>query len=498
MNFIQEIVLLLNNFQPKRIEIIGNNVNSDTKINLFFQYVKAGKIKTDEDAIAHLYGKDGNIKNYNKLKARLKEKLINATFFLETNLSDYTDIQRAYYRCHKNWASSRILFGRSAKESGVILAEKTIKQSIKFEFTEIIVNLSRMLRLHFSTVEGNKKKFNKYNSILNKYLPVLQAEIKAEEYYENLLIHFANSKATKSSLVLNAETYSRDLVQYTNVKTYNFLFYSYTVYVLRYELANDHLGVIEECSNALAELKAKPFLLRNQLFGFLIRQFSCYTKLGEYDKAKTVSDECEKMLVEGTVNWFKFHQLHFRLLTHTNNYHLIAQNIHQVVSHPNLKFQSANTKETWKIIQAYTIFLFEIKKIEKLNEKLTFKVGRYLNELPKFSKDKRGANIHILITQILIALARKKHDFIIDKTEALSRYSSRYLKKDETYRSNCFIHILINLPRGNFHKDSFLHYSKKHIKKLKDAPLNSAKQSSEFEFIPYEVLLDYVIGLCKT
>ena len=92
---------------------------------------------------------------------------------------------------------------------------------------------------------------------------------------------------------------------------------------------------------------------------------------------------------------------------------------------------------------------------------------------------------------------RKKYNFIIDKTAALSRYTSRYLKKDETYRSNCFIQILINLPRGNFHKDSFQFYAKKYIKRLQEAPLSSARQSSEFEFIPYEVLLEYVLELCK-
>ncbi len=497
MDFIKEIVLLLKNFQPEKIEIIGNNKHSNNKVNLFFQQVKNGKIKTDEEAMAYLYGDSTDRKNYNKLKSRLKEKLINATFFLDTNLTSYTDIQKAYYRCHRNWASTKILFGKSAKESGVILAEKTIKKSIKFEFTEIVINLGRMLRLHFATIEGNKKKFTYYNNLLFKYMPVLQAEIKAEEYYEKLLIHFANSKATKSNLAYEAKKYSEDLDQYKKIKSYNYLFFSHTVRVLRYEIINDHRAVVAECAKALIELRAKPFNLKNQLFGFLLRQFSCYLKLGMYKEAEAVSVECMDTMVEGTVNWFVFNQLYFSLLTYTNNYHLIDQTISQVITHPKLKFQSNKTKETWKIIQAYTIFLFEIGKIESIKNQSTFKIGRYLNELPKFSKDKKGANIHILITQILIALARKQYAFIIDKTMALSRYSSRYLKKDETYRSNCFIQILINLPRGNFYKDSLEFYAKKYIKKLQEAPLSSAKQSSEFEFIPYEVLLGYVLELCR-
>ena len=498
MDFIPEIVLLLKTFQPKKIEIIGNNKISDTKINLFFQYVKDGEIKTDEEAMMHLYGNNKESKkNYNKLKSRLKEKLINATFFLDLNSTKHTDIQKSYYQCHKNWASTKILFGRGVKGSAVILAEKTIKKAVKFEFTEIVINLSRTLRLHFATMEGNKKKFNHYNNLLSEYMPILQAELKAEEYYEKLLIHFANSKATKSELAATAKIYSQDLKQYKNTKSYNYLLNSHTVFVLRYEIINDHHSVIRECAKALIELKAKPFSLKNQLFGFLIKQFSCYLKLGQYEEAKALVVECRDTLTEGTGNWFVFNHLYFCLLTYTKDYHLIDQNVSRVIAHPQLKFKNNRTKETWKIIQAYTVFLYEARKIDSIEKQSNFKIGRYLNEVPKFSKDKRGANIHILITQILIALARKKYNFIIDKTAALSRYTSRYLKKDETYRSNCFIQILINLPRGNFHKDSFQFYAKKYIKKLQEAPLSSARQSSEFEFIPYEVLLEYVVELCK-
>ncbi|MFK8009995.1 MAG: hypothetical protein AB8H03_26815 [Saprospiraceae bacterium] len=499
MDFIQEIVILLETFQVNKIEIIGNDKNSTTKLNQFFQGIKKGDIGSDEDAIKYLYQKNSNKASYNKLKSRLKEKLINSIFFLDTNHIHYTDIQRAYYYCHKNWAASRILFGRSAKESGVILAEKTFKKSLKFEFTEIIINLSRMLRLHFSTIKGSKRKYNYYNNLINEHLPILHAEIKAEEYYEELLIHFANSKATKPNLAAIAYNYSQNLKSYKGVSSYNFLFFSHTIHVIRYEIINDHINVIKESSNALIKLKKKPFTLRNQLFSFLIRKFSCYLKLGMFDEAKIVSRECQETLVEGTVNWFKFHQFNFCLLTYTKNYHLIHQMITPVTNHPNLKFQSDNVKETWKIIQAYTFFLYQRKKISKIEnmEQSKFKLGKYLNELPKFSKDKRGANIHILITQILISLVQKKYDFIIDKTAALSRYSTRYLRKDETYRSNCFIQILMNLQKGNFYKDSFLLYSKKYIKMLNKNPLYSANQSAEFEFIPFEYLLNDVIDLCR-
>ena len=58
--------------------------------------------------------------------------------------------------------------------------------------------------------------------------------------------------------------------------------------------------------------------------------------------------------------------------------------------------------------------MYVLQKVEKIplaekrNYPLSkFKLGRFLNELPSFSKDKRGANIDILIIQILIFLLEK-------------------------------------------------------------------------------------------
>ena len=114
-----------------------------------------------------------------------------------------------------------------------------------------------------------------------------------------------------------------------------------------------------------------------------------------------------------------------------------------------------------------------------------------------FSMDKKGVNIPILIIQLLFLLQRKEHGKFIDKCEALNAYSYRHLKKDDTFRSNCFIKMLLLLPKCNFHRIAVERKSKLLRAKLASVPLEIARQSAEIEIVPYEDLWGIVMDMLE-
>lgn len=502
MKFIKELINVIDSYKSKTIEIIGNETKQQTKISEFYDAVKHGQVTNDQQALELLYDSEDKVDNYRKLKSRLKTRLINTLFFIGLDQPQFTDIQRAYYYCYKNWAAIRIMFGRSAKESAISLSQKTIRQAIRFEFTEIIINLSRVLRLYYSTVERDKKKFNYYNELLDKNLYNLKAELESEKYYSDLLIDFVTSKATKTEFENKAKGYATALEPYLEkVDTYNFLFFTHTVFVLQYEIANDNENVILASSKAIEALKSKPFSLKSQLYGFTSKAFASYLKLERYEEAEKISIDCLQLTEPGTINWFKYYQIQSRLLFYTQKYTEIPRIVNLIVQHSNFVYQSQETIETWKINEAYTYIycIADRRSIGKERDILMkrFRLGKFLNEVPAYSKDKRGANIHILIIQILIFLGQKKYDQIIDRINALKSYSSRYLSNNETLRSNCFINILLLLPKTKFRKLALERHAKKYITKLHSASLKEANQTSEFEIVPFEHLLDLTLRMIK-
>ena len=134
------------------------------------------------------------------------------------------------------------------------------------------------------------------------------------------------------------------------------------------------------------------------------------------------------------------------------------------------------------------------KKISISNPRiLSFRLKKFLNDIPIFSRDKRGYNIPVLIIQILFLIVNKKYERLSDRMEAIEKYTTRYLKKNENFRSNCFIKMLLQIPKRNFHRVAVERHAKKYRDKLKSVPLSIANQAYEVEIIPYAHLWEYVL-----
>ena len=130
----------------------------------------------------------------------------------------------------------------------------------------------------------------------------------------------------------------------------------------------------------------------------------------------------------------------------------------------------------------------KVEKSEDDNHFTKFRLGRFLNEMPIFSKDKRGMNIAILSIQILFLIQQKKYGKAIDKFEAIEKYCYRYLHQEETIRSYYFITMLMTIPDSQFHRMGVTRKGKKYLDKLLSVPLEVSSQSHKIEIIPYEDL----------
>ena len=122
-----------------------------------------------------------------------------------------------------------------------------------------------------------------------------------------------------------------------------------------------------------------------------------------------------------------------------------------------------------------------------------FKLGRFLNTTPVFSKDKRGINVSILLMHIAFLLQRKDYNAIIDRTDSLNQYAYRYLRKDDSFRSNCMIKMVIQMTKADFHPVRTARYTADLRKQLSHVTLAGSGENIEVEIIPFEVLWDIMI-----
>ena len=117
-----------------------------------------------------------------------------------------------------------------------------------------------------------------------------------------------------------------------------------------------------------------------------------------------------------------------------------------------------------------------------------FKIGKFLNTTPVFSKDKRGINVSILLMHISYLLQRRDYSSIIDRIDSLNQYAYRYLRKDDSFRSNCMIKMVIQMAKADFNPIRTERYTADMRTELGRVKLAGSGENIEIEIIPFEVL----------
>ncbi len=492
MENLKELVLILSKHKIKAVETLNTGLPKSSKLLALYNGICDKKFLTDEDALENLYPEGNGKMAYDKLKSRLQNRLINTIFFIDINKPAFNEYQKAYYNCSKNWAATRVLAGRGASSPSVALAKKTLVIAQKYEFTQITLDLLRLLRSKVAFLK-NSKEFMTYNELTRKYTKILNAELKAEEYKNMLMLDYENC---------DIEQYLKELEELSReVNSYNFTFDHYRIKVTHALKTDQYVQAKIHCKEAIEFVKSRTHTQNKTFLLFLYQHLMlCCTQLKEYTQGREAVEEALKLIEDqkGTNNWFTLQHSFFIICLHSNQLNKAEEIFHATYNHPRLGSMYQELIETWKTNEAYLNFFIKIGKI-KPNPKFQlrkFRLSKFVNEVPKFSNDKRGANINILIIQILFLLQQKKYDNVIDRVESLNMYCSRYLRNDDTLRSNCFIKMLLQIPKAHFNKMAVERKVRRYKEKLLSSPLEIAKQTNsiEIEIIPYEQLWDYVIG----
>jgi hypothetical protein len=501
MQDLKELISVVSRHKIKQIEIVGNeNHDVNSKFQQLYDLVQSEQIHSDTEAITILYPDSKNAKEpYAKLKNRLKNRLINTLFFIDINQPQFTDIQQAFFTCNKNWMAARTLLSRGATNSGIKLAENTVRIALKYEFTELIIYLSKQLLWHYSVIIANESKYAYFNKILIRALSDLNAETLAEQYYSEILKIFSKSQATiKEDIRQRVIIYSNNLQsQFANIISFRFIRISYLLHIIRYQINGDFDNAIITCHQAISIIEKKPYNSKGALLGFNLRLLSCYIQVKRYDEAQKLADHYSKSLTSGSYNWYIIQFYYFLSCFHSQDYNLSYVVLHKAITHHKFDNLYANQKQIWFVNQAFLHFLTEIGKIDFsiLRKTKNFRLYKFLNDIPIYSKDKRGINISILIVHVLLLLQQRKFLKIIDRVDALNQYCHRYLRRDDTFRANCFIKMLLQMAKADFNRIRTERYAEKYKVKLLTVPLNVADHGIEVEIIPYEHLWEMVLEL---
>jgi hypothetical protein len=499
MENLRELVYIISQNRTNHIELLNTKKHSKSKVNRLFSAISSGDVNTDEDAFHLLYPDADSKSAFNNLKAKLREKLLNTLFFIDPYQANHSDRQVSFFEAHKDYAAAQILLAKNAQQSAVELLKKLLKKCEHYEFSELSLMITRALCLHYSTRIGDEKRYDYYDKKRTAYEVITSLEGKAEKYYSQLILKFVNKKSPKPHLAQQAELFCAELIpELKKCTSYKFHLFTALIRLFQYTCTNDYPATLPICAEVIRFFEKKPFAANTPIQLCYHHQLVAYIQLEDYDNARQVAELSQQLTQDGTFNWFNNLEYLFLLAMHTSRFQEAYQLFSTAIDHKRFSFLPEYVQEMWGIYHAYLHLMIDLGKVkvaEEDNNFTPFRIQRFLNSIPLYSKDKQGMNIAILIVQILFYLQKGKYDLSIDRIETIEKYCSRYLMNPETIRSYYFIKLLLVIPQVGFHRTAVERHTKKYLDKLRDVSSEFSQQFHKIEIIPYELLWETTLSM---
>ncbi len=439
-----------------------------------FELTKSGEISKLEEGIAHFYpGNKIGHDNFNRLKRKLRGRLINTIFSSDVNQKGYWE---RYFEAYKIRIVCELLWQKGKGNSAEKLAKEVLSMAMKYDYVKLVADISRQLSYHYAIISTDKKEYQRVIEIHKQYAQLDRWEDKAYDYYHYIGMELRLAKTVEPGLIEQTKAYAQELSQLSQqIQTVNFQHMRYNMALLLDKLENNPDGIIQTCQAAITFFESLPFTPPSRAIrSFYFSAIPAYLWAGDFAMASDTIQKIKPLVKSGGHNWIGIHQYETILGFHSGD----LQQVRSAMAIIRKGRLHRLIKEEFTIYEAYLAFL---------EGNQDYKLGKFLNQTIQFSADKKGMNINIRILQILIYLLRSDFNQIIDARKALEDYGYRYLKGDATTRrSQLFLRLLFLMVRHSFDWSLIQEHTAELFADLLATPRHLS--TIDIEVVPYEVL----------
>ncbi|MCB0631294.1 MAG: hypothetical protein R2824_32645 [Saprospiraceae bacterium] len=499
MKHLLEIVRVVTKKKVKKIEIFDDQVlrHKQSKFVEFYEAITAGKFKNDRDAAQFLYNCTPKDPRYRQLKSRFRRRLLNTVFFLDVNKPNNADYDRAYTNSHKEWAIVKILQSNKADDTAIQLARSILTTSRKFQFTDLIINCSRILR-GYAAQQGDARAYEEYDEYIQEFSGVLDAEVRSEELYQKVILYYSTPITEDNDLPEKINSFSEALASLSERFESPVIFYNlYLVWIMRYELSRSFDIVLEICDRAERQINDKPaYYQEDKLVLFYTKKMSAYLHLRDFRMGQSHAEQYLKKFPEGSEPWFTFMEYYFLLAMHSDNFIQALAIFNRALDNSAFKKLDGVFREKWFIYESYINYIVERRNFSQAKlpkpKRQYYHPKRFLEDQHEYSKGQRNFEVLCTILQLLFWLEKKNQVKIEERIDQLRMLATRKLDKEIYFRPIQFIKLLHTFRKADFQVIDPMRIEK-HYQPLLERPFFYRGAIAELEVIPYERLWEMVL-----
>jgi hypothetical protein len=466
--------------------------------------VKRGDLDEDE-IVAELYGDeyDSKYAAYRALKGRLRDLITTAIMDDDVYSANYKDYDSAQINGYRQLNLINLLLLRRAWKSAKYLSHLTLRRVRDFEILPINSRLASILASLYLGVGFDEKQFVKYQEMADYYAEAERVLNKVSSYYREMRRMIYAHKLLPNEIGQRVADYVSEcedsVARYPQVSALQAMFFIMKVHGLT--LVGDYPGAIRTANEAEDVLTKCKGAGKQSLSLMALTRVDCSVKLRDFDEGYLQVKRAKHMVPAGSINHIKLSEYAVTLGLQTGHFDYAYEQLAQVDRKSLNRLLTQQHVEYWLILEAYVNLLILAGQIDIRQTSGTlpdFKLYKFVNNVPSYSKDKQGMNIQILILQVIFFIIKRQYGKIIDRTDALIRYGSRYLMNNENLRNNCFFKLLLTAEKCNFHRAATERNAKKTYQKMISPQARKLGRANSTEIIPYETLWQIVLDNLET
>ena len=465
----------------------------------FLQGLQEDAFEDDDQAARDLYGTDKSDQRYRTLKSRVYERLLHSLLFLQVKQPEHSEYLSYYYKCTRNLICAQSLMRFASRTAGFHVAQKTLTIAQKYEFTDVCLTLSVLLR---ETVGfwGQKRKFDQYNKLVKKYFKIMEAEYRSDELLDSYAIEVTYTSRTKQYLITYGESILEEISELEAEHGSHLL--KLNVFRHRINLANmmdNPTDIISACEDAIDYLTANRHLSQPARLGeFRLRRMMKQLLVRRSDEAITDADAVINSFREGGNNWYIALYYATAAAFHEHAFDKAEKYLSLATNHRLYSLLAEPRKEPFTLFRAYIhlaqrLGLYAAPTDSKFAQ---FRVTTYLNSVPEESKVKKVSNVLILVSHACFLILDGEFDAAEKRIEYLKVYGSRYLKEKHYQRVRVFIRLLQAIPRNSFLADEIRRDNATLYEELL-ATREDHLPSTINEYIPFETLYNSLLDFLE-
>jgi hypothetical protein len=430
------------------------------------------------------------------------EKVVNdVAIKLDISIYEKNRHQASLLEFYRKIGLLKTYIALGARSSAEQMAKKILRAGQSFGHPFLIFVASEALCNLVAESEEREKDYFHWKGLHYKANEALSAEQAVRSYVQEARLHYLSNRLPKSKVSAIIRKQLDELSGYFgNINSEIFDAEYLKGKVQMHFSAMEYEEALHTVEYAIEYFKTKPNAGDDKLTAFLLLKLSCCTVLGRFEEADQVAAQASSMIEEGTQNWYQLLIYHIYMHLHLGNYKHAAE----LYSNANNKSALSNLdseflRSYWRLLGVY-VYIALVCSNEPLEQYNLPRVrsNKLMNDIPFFTRDKRGMNVAIQIAIVVLMILENRFDDIDNKSGALEKYSARYLRKsDALFRPNAFLKILSLLPKANFRHEAFTRQSKPYLELLERTPIEMYRQSHQIEIIPYKELWEMIVGNLK-